>query len=53
LRDEAKRVVADPDLWLATPHEFLGGRSPSEMFEEGNDQAVRDLLRAIKYGMMT
>ena len=53
VREEAKRIVADPDLWLVSPHEFLGGCSPKELLEQGKEQPVRDLLRAIKYGVMT
>ena len=52
LREEVKRVVADPDLWLDTPHELLGGRTPNEVIAQGDPQQVRDLLRAIKYGGM-
>jgi hypothetical protein len=31
----------------------LGGRSPKELLEQGEVQPVRDLLRAIKHGVMT
>lgn len=52
LHEEVKRLVADPDLWLDTPHELLGGRTPNEVIARGDPQRVRDLLRAIKYGVM-
>jgi uncharacterized protein (DUF2384 family) len=52
LREEVKRLVADPDLWLDTPHDLLGGRTPNEVITQGDPQQVRDLLRAIKYGVM-
>ena len=52
LREEVKRLVADPELWLDTPHELLGGRTPNEVITQGDPQHVRDLLRAIKYGVM-
>lgn len=52
LREEVKRLVADPDLWLDTPHELLGGQTPNEVIMQGDPQRVRDLLRAIKYGVM-
>ena len=51
-REEVKRLVTDPDLWLDTPHEILGGRTPNEVIARGDPQRVRDLLRAIKYGVM-
>jgi hypothetical protein len=52
LREEVKRLVADPEIRLDTPHEFLGGRTPNEVMAQGDPQRVRDLLRAIKYGVM-
>jgi hypothetical protein len=52
LREEVKRLVADPELWLDTPHELLGGRTSNEVIAQGDRQRVRDLLRAIKYGVM-
>ena len=52
LREEVKRLVADPELWLDTPHELLGGQTPNEVIMQGDPQRVRDLLRAIKYGVM-
>jgi Protein of unknown function (DUF2384) len=52
VREEMKRVVADPDLWLDTPHELLGGRTLNEVIAQGDAQRVRDLLRTIKYGAM-
>lgn len=51
--EEVKRLIAEPHLWLDTPHELLGGKTPNEVMEEGGTQRVRDLLRAIKYGVMT
>jgi uncharacterized protein (DUF2384 family) len=43
----------DPDLWLDTPHQHLGGKTPNELIASGEVQPVRDLLRGIKYGVMT
>ncbi|ETX08112.1 MbcA/ParS/Xre antitoxin family protein [Candidatus Entotheonella palauensis] len=51
--EEVKDLVADPNLWLNAPHELLGGKTPKEVMAQGGTQRVRDLLRAIKYGVMT
>ena len=51
--EEVKLLVAEPNLWLDTPHQLLGGKTPNEVIAQGDTQRVRDLLRAIKYGVMT
>ena len=53
IREEVKRLVVDADLWFNTPHQHLGGKTPNEVMASGEVQAVRDLLRGIKYGVMT
>ena len=53
IREEVKRLVVDADLCLDTPHQHLGGKTPNEVMASGEVQAVRDLLRGIKYGVMT
>ena len=53
IREEVKRLVTDPALWLDTPHQHLGGKTPNEVMASGEVQPVRDLLRGIKYGVMT
>lgn len=50
---EAREVLADPDLWIDTPHEQLGGLAPSELIDRGVIAPVRDLLRAIRQGDFT
>lgn len=49
LADEAGQVFADPDDWMRRAHPMLGGRSPQECIDAGDQQAVWDLLRNIKY----
>ena len=53
IREEVKRLVAEPDLWLDAPHQHLGGKTPNELIAQGDEQPVRDLLGGIKYGVMT
>lgn len=53
---ELKEVVKKPDEWLQTENDQLGGRKPKDLIETGNEnqiEQVLDLIRAIKYGMMT
>ena len=37
------------DEWLTERHPSLGGRSPQDCIDEGDDRAVRDLLRRILF----
>ncbi|MCI0525727.1 MAG: MbcA/ParS/Xre antitoxin family protein [Acidobacteria bacterium] len=55
IRREAEEVVLDPDRWLRTPHDLLGGREPIDLIRLGDEgeQIVRDLLESIKHGMFT
>jgi hypothetical protein len=51
IRREAASVVADPGGWLNEPNDQLGGQRPNDLIGTDREQHVRDLLRAIKYGM--
>ena len=53
LRAEAATLVADHERWLDTPNDRLGGRKPNDLIGTKEEQHLRDLLRAIKYGMFT
>ena len=55
MRREAEEVALDPDRWLRTPHDLLGGREPIDLIRSGEagEQLVRDLLESIKHGMFT
>jgi uncharacterized protein (DUF2384 family) len=52
LYQEAARIVADPEVWLQTPNAHLGGESPIHLIGTPQEQRLRDLLRAIKHGML-
>ena len=52
LHHEVARIVADPEVWLQTPHTHLGGESPIRLIGTPQEQRLRDLLRAIKHGML-
>jgi len=46
----AQEVIADPARWLAAENTQFGYKTPRELIEQGNKQAVLDLIAAIKYG---
>lgn len=52
---DLEEVVDDPQRWLTTPNEHLGGREPLDLLRAGDEQrqVVRDLIDSIKYGMFT
>lgn len=52
LKHEVARIVADPEVWLQTPHTHLGGESPINLIGTPTEQRLRDLLRALKHGML-
>lgn len=56
LRSEIADVVLDPDRWIKTPNDQLGGRKPIDLVnsaDEAERQRLRDLIEAIKHGMFT
>lgn len=53
LRNQIAEVVLDPDRWLITPHDLLGGREPNELLNSNSkddQQRLRDLVESIKFG---
>lgn len=56
LRKEIADVVFDPDRWLITPHDLLGGREPLDLLDSGDaeyEQRLRDLIESIKHGLFS
>ena len=53
LREEIENIISDPDQWMAMPNDQLGGRRPMDMKDPKDEQTLRDLLRAIKHGMIS
>lgn len=52
LKHEVAQIIAEPDVWLHTPHAHLGGESPINLLGTPAESRLRDLLRAIKHGML-
>ncbi len=46
-------VVADPDRWMDTPNDQLGGEKPRGLIGTDREEQLRDLARAIKIGMFS
>jgi uncharacterized protein (DUF2384 family) len=53
IREEAAEMIAEPEKWLDMPNAMLGGEKPNDLIGTDREQLVRDLLRAIKYGIPT
>lgn len=47
------QTIAEADSWLRCPHPMLNGMTPLECAaSEGGERRVRDLLKAIKFGVL-
>jgi hypothetical protein len=46
-------VVADPDQWMDTPNDQLGGEKPRDLIGTSREGSLRELARAIKIGMFS
>ncbi len=56
LHQEIAEAVLDPDRWLKTPHEYLGGRAPLDLLNSGaaeDEQLVHNLIEALKHGLFS
>ncbi|HVS72810.1 MAG TPA: hypothetical protein VHQ47_16255 [Phycisphaerae bacterium] len=53
VRDDARELIQDADLWFDTPNTVFYGKSAKELLEEGREDFVRLVLRSIRYGMFT
>jgi hypothetical protein len=50
VEDLARELIAEPDKWLDTENDQLGGAKPRELVGTAKEPVVRNLLEAIKYG---
>jgi hypothetical protein len=53
IHDLISDVVSDPEPWLDPPNDRLGGKKPKDLIGTDKEVHLRDLARAIKYGMPT
>ena len=52
LKNEVGTVLDDPDTWLNTPNDRFAGKKPIDLIGTKEEQQLRDLIRAIKHGMV-
>ncbi len=50
VEDLARALLAEPDKWLDTKHDQLGGVKPRDLVGTSKEPVLRNLLEAIKYG---
>lgn len=50
VEDMVRELVAEPDKWLDTAHDQLGGEKPRQLVGTPKEPVLRNLLEAIKYG---
>jgi hypothetical protein len=46
-------VVPNHDLWLDSPNAALGGQSPRELLDTDQEDRVREIVLAYKYGVLS
>ena len=46
-------IFADPEAWLNTPLIELAGRKPIDLIGTPEEQLVRNMIGAIKYGQFS
>jgi len=49
IEDEVAKHFEDPEEWMRRNHPLLGGRSPDDCVQTGDEQMVWELLRSVKY----
>ena len=48
--DMVRDLIAEPDKWLDTENDQLGGVTPRQLIGTSKEPVLRNLLEAIKYG---
>jgi hypothetical protein len=51
--DEVRKVLPDPEAWLDSPNDSLGGEKPRDLIRTEREREVRYLLRGIEDGITT
>lgn len=50
VEDLVHELLAEPDKWLDTRNDQLGGQKPRDLIDTPKEPVLRNLLEAIKYG---
>lgn len=53
VQQAAHELFAEPEQWLNTPNEHLGGEAPADLIAQGKADPVRNLLDSIRHGMFS
>jgi hypothetical protein len=53
VREDARDLMEDGDVWFDTPNTLFGGKSAKEMLDEGREDVIRNALRSIRFGMFS
>jgi len=50
---EVGRIIGNPDEWLDAPNDHFEGRPPRALINTDEEQRLRDLIRAVKHGLVS
>jgi hypothetical protein len=50
IEDLVRELLAEPDKWLDSKNDQLGGEKPRDLIDTPKEPVLRNLLEAIKYG---
>jgi hypothetical protein len=50
VEDLARELIADPETWLDTANDQLGGEKPRDLVGTPREPVLRNLLEGMKYG---
>ena len=50
---EIASIVLDPQTWMHTPNDQLGGMEPQDFIGTDREPILRNLLEMLKHGMPT
>lgn len=56
IRSRVANLVTNPEAWLLTPHDLLGGRAPVELMTSdapGDAEILNSLLDSMEHGSFT
>ena len=53
LFSEVESIIRNARAWLDTPNDQFNGGKPGDFIGTPEEQKLRDLLRAIKHGMVS
>jgi uncharacterized protein (DUF2384 family) len=51
LLKDIETIFADPESWLQTPNTLLKGQKPIDLIGTPEEEKVRDMIEAFKYGL--